>query len=105
MYAGSIVEEGSVDQLFSAPRHPYTRGLFDAIPSISGPRRRLVPIQGMVPAPGKLPRGCAFAPRCGQALDTCQVSPPALQPTSHGRQLACSNPIVAADAPLMVAAQ
>nr|WP_234705607.1 ABC transporter ATP-binding protein [Sinorhizobium meliloti] len=62
MYAGRIVEEGSVAQLFSEPRHPYTRGLFDAIPRIDGPRDRLIPIPGTVPNPKHLPAGCSFSP-------------------------------------------
>src|SRR6478736_4871763 len=57
MYAGRIVEEGMVDELFAEPRHPYTRGLFDAIPGIDGPRQRLIPIAGTVPDPRNLPKG------------------------------------------------
>jgi len=105
MYAGRIVEEGSVEQLFSSPRHPYTRGLFDAIPSIDGPRRRLTPIQGTVPAPGNMPKGCAFSPRCGSAGPACQTEPPPLVAIGSGRQLACHNPIDATDDELMAAAQ
>ncbi|TIM42026.1 MAG: ABC transporter ATP-binding protein, partial [Mesorhizobium sp.] len=76
MYAGRIVEEGSVAQLFSSPRHPYTRGLFDAIPRIDGPRKRLIPIPGTVPNPKTLPQGCAFAPRCSRTTAFCETSPP-----------------------------
>lgn len=96
MYAGKIVEEGPVDQLFDRPRHPYTRGLFDAIPSLSGPRQRLVPIPGTVPDPRQLPSGCAFAPRCARAHDFCAQHRPALLPQPDGRQLACAYPQPAA---------
>ncbi|MET3577324.1 peptide/nickel transport system ATP-binding protein [Mesorhizobium robiniae] len=93
MYAGRIVEEGSVAQLFSSPRHPYTRGLFDAIPRIDGPRKRLIPIPGTVPNPKILPQGCAFAPRCSRVTAFCETSPPSLLPQKDGRKLACAHPI------------
>ena len=99
MYAGKIVEEGPVAQLFDTPRHPYTQGLFDAIPSLSGPRRRLVPIPGTVPAPRHLPTGCAFEPRCARARTFCTQHRPELLPQPEGRQLACAYPVpVAQDA-------
>lgn len=93
MYAGRIVEEGSVAQLFSSPRHPYTRGLFDAIPRIDGLRKRLIPIPGTVPNPKTLPKGCAFAPRCARTTAFCETSPPFLLPQKDGRKLACAHPI------------
>jgi peptide/nickel transport system ATP-binding protein len=93
MYAGRIVEEGTVEQLFSEPRHPYTRGLFDAIPRIDGSRDRLVPIPGTVPNPRELPGGCAFAPRCARATTFCKTELPPLLPEGDGRRLACAHPI------------
>jgi len=93
MYAGRIVEQGTVDQLFSEPRHPYTRGLFDAIPRLDGPRQRLIPIPGTVPNPSELPRGCSFSPRCAQATSFCRHGPPPLRLQPDGRALACVNPI------------
>jgi oligopeptide/dipeptide ABC transporter ATP-binding protein len=75
MYAGRIVEQGGVRQIFREPRHPYTRGLLASIP---GGRAgdRLKAIKGTVPALAALPRGCAFAPRCPEQFDTCLTSPP-----------------------------
>jgi len=93
MYAGRIVEEGTVDQLFSQPRHPYTRGLFDAIPRLDGPRQRLVPIPGTVPNPKELPKGCAFSPRCARATQFCLANRPRLLLQPDGRSLACVSPI------------
>jgi peptide/nickel transport system ATP-binding protein len=71
MYAGRIVEQARTEALFVAPRHPYTHGLFDSIPSLDGGRNRLIPIEGTVPEPGKLPQGCAFSPRCLSTSDLC----------------------------------
>lgn len=95
MYAGRIVEQGSIEQLFSEPRHPYTRGLFDAIPRIDGPRNRLIPIPGTVPNPKHLSAGCAFAPRCARATDGCTEQRPMLEPMEDGRRLACFSPVPA----------
>jgi len=93
MYAGRIVEQGSIEQLFSDPRHPYTRGLFDAIPRIDGPRQRLIPIPGTVPNPKHLPEGCAFSPRCSRAQEVCRTIQPNLESIQGGRWLACHSPV------------
>lgn len=98
MYAGRIVEEGPVAQLFDTPRHPYTRGLFDALPRMDGPRRPLTPIPGTVPDPRNPPEGCAFAPRCARAQPFCQTHQPALLPQRDARQLACAYPLPERDA-------
>jgi len=75
MYAGRIVEEGPMRQVFSAPRHPYTQGLLDSIPG-GTPGQPLRAIDGAVPTLSKLPPGCAFEPRCPKRFDMCPTAPP-----------------------------
>jgi peptide/nickel transport system ATP-binding protein len=101
MYAGRVVEMNKTAALFSSPRHPYTRGLFDAIPQIDGDRRRLNPIQGTVPDPRALPRGCAFAPRCGSASAGCATHSPQLMNAGANGLLACFHPVVRAVSPVV----
>ncbi len=98
MYAGRIVEEGRVGELFSEPRHPYTRGLFDAIPRLDGGRERLIPIPGTVPNPKELPAGCSFSPRCPRAVEACRSERPPLVSLDGGRRLACTRPVPSAAA-------
>lgn len=93
MYAGRIVEEGRVADLFAEPRHPYTRGLFDAIPRLDGGRERLRPIPGTVPHPQHLPKGCSFSPRCPRVADACYEARPPLLALDNGRKLACIRPV------------
>ncbi|MBL4916749.1 ABC transporter ATP-binding protein [Szabonella alba] len=93
MYAGRIVEQGEIGPLFRTPRHPYTRGLFDALPDLDADRRRLVPIEGTVPDPKALPGGCAFAPRCTRASALCHSDRPGLKPQAGGGRLACFHPV------------
>ena len=78
LYGGRIVEEGAVDDVFSAPRHPYTRALLDAIPPLDDdvPDRKLRAIAGSVPGLGQFPPGCPFRNRCPRADATCEVMPP-----------------------------
>jgi oligopeptide/dipeptide ABC transporter ATP-binding protein len=87
MYAGRIVETGSVRDVLREPSHPYTRGLLDSIPGAHGGRLR--PIDGTVPLLGALPRGCAFHPRCPDRFAPCDGDAPALVGTSTGRQVRC----------------
>jgi oligopeptide/dipeptide ABC transporter ATP-binding protein len=75
MYAGRIVEEAPVGELFSTPRHPYTRGLLASIPG-GAPGTRLQAIQGTVPPLGELPRGCSFTPRCPNRFEPCPKAHP-----------------------------
>jgi peptide/nickel transport system ATP-binding protein len=93
MYAGRIVEEGPIQTLFENPRHPYTHGLFDAIPRLDVGRERLIPIHGTVPDPKNLPKGCAFSPRCPWATSFCSDSLPTLTAQSDGRRLSCFHPV------------
>ena len=83
MYAGQIVEEAPVDELFAHPRHPYTRGLLRAVPGATppGPDGRLWSIPGTVPAPRDFPVACRFAPRCPRAQDDCRAAPSPLTVT------------------------
>jgi len=80
MYAGRIVEVGSVRDVVQNPRHPYTAGLMGAIPAIGGPRDRLAQIDGAMPRVGAVPAGCAFHPRCTHAFDRCRRERPELMP-------------------------
>ncbi|WP_435169372.1 ABC transporter ATP-binding protein [Falsirhodobacter sp. 1013] len=95
MYAGRIVERADIAELFGAPRHPYTHGLFAAIPEIDADRRRLQPIEGTVPDPKHLPPGCAFAPRCPRATAFCRDHLPDLKPQAVGGEVACFYPVSA----------
>ena len=71
MYAGEIVEYGTLDQVYRRPAHPYTKGLFASIPDLHKHVHRLTPIKGLMPDPSNLPEGCAFCPRCPAAMDKC----------------------------------
>jgi peptide/nickel transport system permease protein len=75
MYAGQIVEQASVDQLFARPRHPYTEALIGALPQSAQPGQRLATIPGQVPDPRSWPRGCRFADRCPYVEDRCRAAP------------------------------
>ena len=92
MYAGEIVEEAPVDELFEDPRHPYTQGLLRALPQVGVERGRLHPIPGLVPPPQLMPPGCRFAPRCPHALDRCWTEHPEPAADPDGRIFRCFNP-------------
>jgi peptide/nickel transport system ATP-binding protein len=78
MYAGEIIEYGSVEDIFDpcAPHHPYTSGLFGSIPRLDDELPRLSPIGGLIPDPTNLPVGCKFGPRCSYRTEHCDVPPP-----------------------------
>jgi oligopeptide/dipeptide ABC transporter ATP-binding protein len=76
MYAGQIVEQGLVRDIFKNPKHPYTIGLLNSIPKINIKQSELDSIPGMVPNPMKLPKGCKFAPRCNQVMERCLLEEP-----------------------------
>ncbi|WFU40709.1 ABC transporter ATP-binding protein [Bradyrhizobium sp. CB82] len=92
MYAGKKVEEASVEALFAAPKHPYTRGLMASIPAVpasgAAVQARLNEIPGTVPSLVRLPKGCAFAPRCKLAVKRCEEYPP-LMDWGGGHLAAC----------------
>ncbi len=79
VYAGEIVEYGTIEDIFTGERHhPYTQGLFGSIPSVGGVReRRLKPIEGLMPDPTDLPKGCPFSPRCAHCTERCREERPA----------------------------
>jgi len=91
MYAGKVVEEASVEELFARPHHPYTQGLIRSIPRLdrAGEKRRLAAIPGVVPSLVAPPPGCRFAPRCGYASPACTASVPALREIAPGHKVAC----------------
>jgi peptide/nickel transport system ATP-binding protein len=93
MYAGRKVEEASVEALFADPKHPYTRGLMASIPSVPASgvpvQERLNEIPGTVPSLVRLPKGCAFAPRCKLAVKRCEAEYPPLADWGGGHLAAC----------------
>tara|TARA_B100000700_G_scaffold322962_1_gene425703 strand:- start:15070 stop:16101 length:1032 start_codon:yes stop_codon:yes gene_type:complete len=91
MYAGEIVEEAPVDELFEDPQHPYTQGLIRALPDISASRGSLHSIPGRVPPPQVPPPGCQFTPRCDYAKDACWEELPILS-AKGTHSLRCINP-------------
>jgi oligopeptide/dipeptide ABC transporter ATP-binding protein len=88
MYAGRIVEEAPMRQMFDSPRHPYTQGLLESMPS-GTPGQRLRAIEGTVPNLSKLPPGCAFAPRCPYRFDLCSTAPPPPYEVGPGQRARC----------------
>ena len=78
MYAGRIVEEAPVKELFSAPKHPYTQGLIASVPKLGSGVESLPSIPGSVPDLSVMPKGCKFAPRCKYATDICREKEPEL---------------------------
>jgi len=79
MYAGRIVEKGTVNDVFNNMRHPYTEGLFNSLPNLKEQGEMLEPIKGLMPDPSDLPPGCAFAPRCPYATASCSAAVPELK--------------------------
>lgn len=89
MYAGKVVEEGPTVELFRNPQHPYTKGLLKSIPSLKEKKDRLYTIEGNVPTPDKMPKGCRFAPRCEFAFDKCWESAPSATVIKDGHKSSC----------------
>ena len=89
MYAGKIIEEGTLDEVFNHTLHPYTEGLFNSLPNIKNRTARLRPIHGLMPDPTDLPEGCAFAPRCNYATEACKKRRPDLVTFTGTHKAAC----------------
>jgi oligopeptide/dipeptide ABC transporter ATP-binding protein len=83
------VETGTVRQIFKAPAHPYTRALLESIPRLGAKLDRLTAIEGQPPDLASLPPGCAFAPRCAQAMDRCRVEAPPEVSVAEGHATRC----------------
>ena len=93
MYAGQIMEERRANDLFAAPRHPYTEALMAAMPERSDGRSRLATIPGMVPGLYDRPRGCLFSPRCAYVRDSCRSQRPPLDAPGPEGQVRCLFPL------------
>ena len=89
IYAGEIVESGTLEQIFERPAHPYTLGLFGALPKLNENVEWLSPIEGLPPDPTDLPAGCRFHPRCKYADERCRSCAPALRETEPGHLCRC----------------
>jgi peptide/nickel transport system ATP-binding protein len=94
MYAGRIVEQGTTFDVLTYPRHPYTQGLLDSVPSRSVRGARLRQIPGMTPSVIDLPPGCAFRERCSRATEACAADPAMrdIDDDSHG--VRCFHPLI-----------
>jgi len=92
MYAGRIVERGTVDDVLDRPMHPYTVGLIGSVPSRNTKGQPLVQIPGVMGSPLNLPKGCAFRMRCSRADASCHEEPPETMP-APGRRLRCFHPL------------
>ena len=91
MYAGELVEDAPVADLYRRPLHPYTRGLLDSVPRLGQNKGQapLRPIAGVIPQPDARPPGCVFAPRCPLVIDRCRHEPPALTLIESARRVRC----------------
>ena len=89
MYAGEIVEYGTLEDIFDHTMHPYTMGLFNSLPSLDEDVERLKPIQGLMPDPANLPKGCKFHPRCPYATEQCATEEPELTERTPGHFCRC----------------
>jgi peptide/nickel transport system ATP-binding protein len=76
MYAGRVVEHGTLVDIFEDTKHPYTKGLFNSLPNINNRSAKLTPIKGLMPDPTNLPSGCSFHPRCDYAKPECALREP-----------------------------
>lgn len=89
MYAGKVVEKANVIELFQHPKHPYTKGLLDAIPKLDEKKEKLGSIQGTVPSPDSMPVGCRFYDRCDDAMEKCKLESPPTFVIKENHSTAC----------------
>ena len=89
VYAGTILESGSVKSIFTNPKHPYTIGLFNSIPSLDEDVEKLKVIPGFTPDPSDLPKGCCFHPRCPHCMEKCKQAFPPMYEVEEGHFVAC----------------
>ena len=89
MYAGRIIEHGTLEDVFRNTKHPYTEGLFNSLPNIHDRKAQLKPIRGLMPDPSNLPKGCSFAERCEYACERCFEERPAPMKHSETHTVAC----------------
>lgn len=92
VYAGKIIESGTIEDIFDHPSHPYTLGLFHSLPNFAVGEARLKPIPGLPPDPSNLPAGCAFAPRCPKATESCKSGEICNQELAPGHFCRCLHP-------------
>ncbi|MGL5055585.1 MAG: ABC transporter ATP-binding protein [Fusobacteriaceae bacterium] len=101
MYAGEIIEIGTLEDIFNSPKHPYTHGLFGSIPSLDEEVGRLKPIMGLMPDPTNLPTGCKFHPRCPNAVEMCARDIPGAHSISETHKVRCLAYIEAENGPVV----
>jgi len=89
MYAGKVVENAPIRELFNNPQHPYTKALIDSLPKLEVDTERLASIEGQPPDLGNTPEGCNFAPRCNRAMDICRREEPSQTTVNEGHVMSC----------------
>ena len=89
VYAGRVIESGTLEDVFNHTMHPYTEGLFNSLPNIENREAELKPIPGLMPDPTHLPEGCAFADRCSYCVDACRVKRPEVRKVSDTHTVCC----------------
>ena len=89
VYAGEIVEQGTTEEVFNFPGHPYTLGLFQSLPRLDSTEKRLKPINGLMPDPTNLPEGCKFYDRCPYACEKCKEKEPEMREYRPGHFVRC----------------
>ena len=92
IYAGEIVEFGTVEEIYDHAAHPYTLGLFGSLPKLDSKERRLKPIEGLMPDPTALPVGCKFCERCSRAVERCKKENPEVTEYRSGHLVKCFHP-------------